>query len=98
MNNKFTTSAQKTLFLSPDIILKKMVVAMSEETGLKFEPTENVNIRMAKAGDGSKLIIASFDKGNGKALAMLDFKGVPGDKKRADIQGKLRKMLDELFR
>lgn len=71
---------------------------MSKETGLKFEPTENVNIRMAKIADGSKLVIASFDKGNGKALAMLDFKDIPGDKKREEIQGQLRKKLDELLR
>ncbi len=95
---KFTTSAQKTVTLPKDVILKKLEDEMSKDFELIFEKTKSDNIRKAKLKDGSSIVIASFDKENGKTLAMIDHKDLPEDFKRTDIQTKLRKKLDEIFK
>jgi hypothetical protein len=71
---KFTTSAQKTLTLTKEVILQKLEREMSKDPALVFEKTEADNIRKAKLKDGSEVVIASFDKDDGKTLAMIDFK------------------------
>ncbi len=95
---KFTTSAQKTLSLSKEAILKKLEEEMTKDTSLVFEDTTRANIKEAKLKDGSKLIIASFDKENGKTLAMIDHKDLPDDGVRSEIQKKLRQKLDKIFK
>ncbi len=95
---KFTTSAQKTVTLPKDVILEKLENEMSKDFELIFEKTKSDNIRKAKLKDGSSIVIASFDKENGKTLAMIDHKDLPEDFKRTDIQTKLRKKLDEIFK
>ena len=94
---KFTTSAQKTVTLPKDVILKKLEDYMSEDSDLIFEKTKSDNIREAKLKDGSTIVIASFDKKNGKTLAMIDHKDLSEDLERNEIQTKLRKKLDEIF-
>ena len=95
---KFTTSAQKTLSLPKEVILKKLEDEMTKDGSLVFENTARENIREAKLKDGSKLIIASFDKGNGKTLAMIDHKDLPDNEVRSEIQEKLKQKLTEIFR
>ncbi|MDQ6814285.1 MAG: hypothetical protein M3040_11140 [Bacteroidota bacterium] len=94
---KFTTSAQKTLELPKNVILKKLEEEMTRESELVFVKTKSDNIRKAKLKDGSTNVIASFDKENGKTLAMIDHKDLSEDYNRTDIQTKLRKKLDKLF-
>lgn len=95
---KFTTSAQKTLTLSKDVILNKLETEMSKDSELVFKETKSDNIREAKLNNGSTVIIASFDKVNGKTLAMIDHKDLPEDFERKEIQTKLREKLDEIFK
>lgn len=94
---KFTTSAQKTVELPKNVILKKLEEEMIKESELVFVKTKSDNIRKAKLKDGSTIVIASFDKENGKTLAMIDHKDLSEDYNRTDIQTKLRKKLDKLF-
>ncbi len=94
---KFTTSAQKTVTLPKDVILKKLAEEMSKDTDLIFGNTKQDNIRKAKLKDGSTIVIAGFDKDNGKTLAMIDHKDVPENFERNEIQTKLRKKLDKIF-
>jgi len=94
---KFTTSAQKTLTLPKADILIKLEEEMTRDADLTFEDTKVANIRQAKLADGSKVVIAAFDKDQGKTLAMIDFKDVPGDLERSAVQNKLRKILDDIF-
>ena len=95
---KFTTSAQKTLTLPKDVILKMLADEMSKDAELVFEETKSDNIRQATLKDGSTLVIAGFDKENGKTLAMIDYKNVSANFKRAEIQSKLRQKLDKIFK
>lgn len=94
---KFTTSAQKTVKLPKDVILKKLEEEFSKDAELIFEETKSDNIRKAKLKDGSTVIIASFDKENGKTLAMIDHKDLSENFERNEIQTKLRKKLDKIF-
>lgn len=94
---RFTTSAQKTLMLPKDVILEKLESEMSKEADLIFEQTKSDNIRKAKLKDGSTLVIASFDKTDGKTLAMIDHKNLPQNLERDQVQPRLRKKLDEIF-
>ena len=95
--NKFTTSAQKTLLLSKDTILKMLEVEMSKDASLVFHNTQRENIKEAKLKDGSKLVIAVFNKENGKTLAMIDHKNIPAGTVRSEIQRKLRQKLNKIF-
>ncbi len=70
---------------------------MSKDYKITFEATKSDNIREAKLNDGSTIVIASFDKENGKTLAMIDHKDLSENFKRNEIQSKLRKKLDEIF-
>lgn len=94
---KFTTSAQKTVALPKEVTLKKLEDEISKDSELIFEETKSNNIRKAKLKDGSTIVIASFDKENGKTLAMIDYKDLSEDFKRSEIQKKLRKKLDDIF-
>lgn len=94
---KFTTSAQKTLSLPKAVILQKLETGMTSGSALVFQATKRENIKEATLKDGSKLVIASFDKEGGKTLAMIDLKDVPGDNDRFEIQKSLRQKLDTLF-
>ena len=94
---KFTTSAQKTVELPKNVILKKLQAEMTKGSELVFEKTKSDNIRKAKLKDGNTIVIASFDKENGKRLAMIDHKYLSEDCNRTEIQTKLRKKLDKLF-
>ena len=94
---KFTTSAQKTLTLPKEVILKKLEEEMSKNSELVFQKTKLDNIREAKLNNGSTVVIASFDKENGKTLAMIDHKDLSEDFERKEIQTKLREKLDEIF-
>jgi hypothetical protein len=94
---RFTTSAQKTLSLPKDVILKKLEDEMSKDNDLVFRDTKIESIKEAKLKDGSKLIIAAFNKENGKTLAMIDHKDLPIANIRVDIQKSLRKTLDKMF-
>ena len=94
---RFTTSAQKTLAITKEVILKKLENEMSKDRNLTFMATKIENLKEAKLDDGSKLIIAAFDKENGKTLAMIDHKDVPGTASRQAIQHELRKKLDGMF-
>jgi len=95
---KFTTSAQKTVTLPKGVILKMLEEEISKDSGLIFKETKVDNIREAKLKDGSTLVIASFDKENGKTLAMIDHKDLSEDFERKEIQTKLRNKLDEIFK
>ena len=95
---KFTTSAQKTLSLSKNTILKKLESEIVSGKALIFEATKNEDVKQASLQDGSKLVIASFDKENGKTLAMIDHKDIPGNKVRSKIQKGLRQKLDKIFK
>ena len=95
---KFTTSAQKTVPLPKGVILKMLEEEISKDSGLIFKETKVDNIREAKLKDGSTLVIASFDKENGKTLAMIDHKDLSEDFERKEIQTKLRNKLDEIFK
>lgn len=97
MKNKFTTSAQKTLSWSKEVILEKLEDEITKGTGLIFQVTRVENIKEAKLKDGSKIVIASFDKDNGKALAMIDHKDIPENQLRSEIQRGLRQKLDKIF-
>jgi hypothetical protein len=97
MGKKFTTSAQKTLSLTKVVIIKKLEDEMSKDTGLVFQATKRENIKQAKLKDGSKIIIAAFDKADGKTLAMIDHKDLPIYKVRAEIQNSIRQKLDKIF-
>ena len=97
MNKTFTTSAQKTIALSTNKILKLLNDHFTAETGLTFKETARKNILEAKMKDGSKLIIAAFEKENGKSLAMVDHKDLPNSNNRTAIQRGLRKTLDGIF-
>ncbi|MBD1395503.1 hypothetical protein [Mucilaginibacter glaciei] len=94
---KFTTSAQKTLSLSKEVILQRLETEMSRDSKLIFKETNKENIKEAKLIDGSVLVIASFDKEDGKTLAMIDFKDVPEEFDRQKIQKHLRNRLDKIF-
>ena len=94
---KFTTSAQKTLTLPKDVILKKLEDEMIKDSELIFTKTKSDNIRKAKLKDGSTIVIAGFDKENGKTLAMIDHKGLSGNLKRDEVQGKLKDKLKKIF-
>jgi len=95
---KFTTSAQKKVTLPKGVILKMLEEEISKDSGLIFKETKVDNIREAKLKDGSTLVIASFDKENGKTLAMIDHKDLSEDFERKEIQTKLRNKLDEIFK
>ena len=97
MDKKFTTSAQKTLSLPKHVILKKLEDEMTKDKTLIFQKTNRKNIKEAKLKDGSKLVIATFEKENGKTLAMIDHKDLPKNKVRAEIQQSLRQKLDKIF-
>ena len=71
---------------------------MSKDGDLKFELTNNADIKAAELKDGSKLIIAAFDKVNGRALAMIDHKDIPANSSRATIQQGLKEKLNGMFR
>ena len=94
---KFTTSAQKTLTLRKDVILEMLEDEMSKDAGLVFEKTKSEDIRKALLKDGSTIIIASFEKENGKTLAMIDHKNLSEDFERSEVQTKLKKKLDKIF-
>jgi len=97
MKKKITTSAQKTLSLPKDVILKKLEDEMTKDTSLVFQATKRENIKEAKLKDGSKIVIATFDKDNGKTLAMIDHKDLPNNKVRSEIQNSIRQKLDKIF-
>ncbi len=94
---KFTTSAQKTLTLPKEAVLKKLEEEMSKDPELIFEKTKLDNIRKAKLKNGSVMIIASFEKDKGKTLAMIDYKDLPATFERKEIQKQLRNRLDDIF-
>jgi hypothetical protein len=94
---KFTTSAQKTVSLPKDIVLKKLEDEMCKDSELIFKQTKFDNIRKAKLKDGSTIVIASFDKENSKTVAMIDHKNLPENLERNEIQTSLRKKLDKIF-
>ena len=93
---KFTTSAQKTTTLPKAAILKKLANEIGKD-GTVFKKTTSENIRKAVLPDGSTLVIASFDKENGKTLAMIDHKNLPDPRNRNKVQKGLRKTLDNIF-
>jgi hypothetical protein len=97
IQKKFTTSAQKTLMLSKEDILKTLEGEMSKELKIDFEKTSRSNIKKAKLKDGSVVIIAGFEKENGKTLAMIDHKDLSSNIERVVIQNNLRRKLDEIF-
>ncbi len=94
---KFTTSAQKTLTLPKEVILKKLEDEMTKDAELIFTQTNSPNIRKAKMKDGSTIVIASFDKENGKTLAMIDHKNLSEYFEREEIKLRLKKKLETIF-
>ncbi|MEO6548757.1 MAG: hypothetical protein ABIN94_12180 [Ferruginibacter sp.] len=62
-----------------------------------FRKTKRENIKEAKLEDGGKLVIAAFDKDNGKKFAMVDHRDLPENKDRIDIQRSLIQRLDKIF-
>lgn len=83
--------------LSKRSILQKLEEQLSNGKTIKFTNTSRTNIKQAKLSDGSTLVIAAFDKDNGKTLAMIDHKNLPGDKDRNKIQLHLRQTIDRIF-
>jgi hypothetical protein len=94
---KITTSAQKTLNLHKDKILKKLVNEVGKEENLKFSKTKNPNLYSAEMKDGSQLYVASFEKENGKGLAMIDHKNINSNK-RSTLQKKWKQTLEKIFK
>ena len=94
---KFTTSTQKTVKLSKYVVLEKLEKQITKVSELIFEKTKSDDIRKAKLKDGSTLLIASFDKENGKTLAIIDHKNLSEEHNRNEIQMKFRKTLDKIF-
>ena len=92
---RFTTSAQKTLPITKDEIIEKLSEEMSKD--LAFTSTKNKYIKEAKLKDGSKVIIAAFDKENSKSLAMIDHKLLPETVKRSEVQEELKSILNKVF-
>ena len=91
-----TTSAQKTVQSSQKSALKKLFKRLSDAENITFTQTKNPNIYQAEYKNDSTLSIASFDKGNGSTVAMIDHKNVSADE-RQKWQLHWRKILDELF-
>lgn len=97
MNKKYTTSAQRTLTLPKDVILKKLEYELTKDRGLVFQAIKLKNIKEAKLKDGSKIVIASFDKPIGKTLAMIGHKNVPKIKDRSEVHSNIKKTLMNIF-
>lgn len=93
---RFTTSAQKTLTLPKTVIMERLQQAFSADE-LLYEPKGSAHLLQAACSDGSKLVIAAFDKPGGKTLLMIDHQNIPGDKERSVVQQGLRDKLDQLF-
>src|SRR5689334_5763099 len=95
---RFTTSAQKTLTLTREEAFRKLEEAISKDIGLTFVTTKDDYIKSAKLPDRSTFVIAAFKKENGKSLAMIDFKNVPGEETRLNIQQSIRQKLNDVFK
>ncbi len=94
---KFTTSAQKTLTLPKEVILQMLEDEITQDPQIIFENTKIENIKKAKLKNGSELVIASFDKEDGKTLAMIDLKNISNDLDRKKIQTELKNKLEKIF-
>ena len=91
-----TTSAQKTVRLNQKDALEKLLEKVTVAEKSKFTQTKNANIYKSQFKDQSILSVASFDKGNGSTVAMIDHKNIPANH-RKKWQSHWRKVLDELF-
>ena len=93
---KITTSAQKSLQIDKRTAIKQLLASVSTDKNVVFIKTGNPSIYKAKLKDQSELIIAGFEKENGKTLAMIDHKNIPEDQRQVQ-QKYWRNLLDKLF-
>ena len=97
-NKLITTSAQKTVSISQKNIIRKLKNEIENIENIKFNVTRsNKSIMTSSLKDGSEITIASFEKKNGKNLAMIDIKGIL-ESQRNEKQSFWRQILDQLFK
>ena len=93
---KITTSAQKSLKIDKSTAIKQLLAEVSTDKHVVFTQTSNPSIYKAKLKDQSELIVAGFEKEDGKTLAMIDHKNILEDQRQAQ-QKHWRNLLDKLF-
>lgn len=96
MSERVTTSAQKTVPMPRTEALERLRTAVAEQESVTFRATGKPDIESAELEDGSTLVVAAFDKGDGRSVAMIDHRGVPASD-RARWQQHWRRCVDEVF-
>jgi len=96
MTKRVTTSAQKTVRMAKDLSLRRLQATIGDQESVSFEATANPDILVAQLEDGSKLYVASFDKDDGRSIAMIDHKDVD-EASRERWHQHWRQSIDEIF-
>lgn len=96
MSERVTTSAQKTVPLTRAAALERLRDAVAEQESVTFGATGKPDIESAELDDGSVLVVAAFDKDDGRSVAMIDHRGVLASE-RERWQRHWRRSIDAVF-